>query len=72
VVFLDPNAVTLFDLYDGAVLTVHNRGDAKMPWFGRFIGHLHPRLAWSTELVRRGHPADGISAAVDDTLLEAL
>jgi|KBSSwiS6_1023812.scaffolds.fasta_scaffold07714_2 lipopolysaccharide transport system ATP-binding protein len=72
VVFLDPDAVTLFDLHDGAVLTVHNRGDAKMPWFGRFIGHLHPRLAWSTELIHRGHPVDRVSAGVGDALLEAL
>jgi lipopolysaccharide transport system ATP-binding protein len=57
VVFLDQNAVTLFDLHDGALLTVHNRSDARMPWFGRFIGHLHPQLSWRTELIHRAESA---------------
>jgi lipopolysaccharide transport system ATP-binding protein len=51
VVFLDPNARTLFDLRDGAFLTIHNQSEPKMRWFGRFIGHLHPQLPWSTEMI---------------------
>jgi len=47
----------LFDLHDGALLTVHNRSDARMPWFGRFIGHLHPQLSWRTELIHRAESA---------------
>jgi len=52
IVFLDPNARTLFDLQDGAFLTIHNQSEPKIHWFGRFIGHLHPQLHWSTEIIR--------------------
>jgi lipopolysaccharide transport system ATP-binding protein len=51
VAFLNESARVLYDNVEAAVFSVHDVRERKFQWYGRFIGSIHPRFEWTTQLV---------------------
>jgi len=50
--FLNDSPSTLFDFRDAMFFSVEDLDERNLPWYGKFIGVVHPRLQWETEKVR--------------------
>ncbi len=52
IVFLEFESVrVLYDRNEAAVFSVRDIGERPVSWHGRFIGSVHPKLSWATDLL---------------------
>jgi len=51
IVFVDEFAAHLYDHQEAVVFSVHDVRDTGIPWYGRFMGYVRPRLNWTTEMI---------------------
>jgi lipopolysaccharide transport system ATP-binding protein len=51
ILFIDANTSHLFDFRDALILTIHNIEQRELPWYGKFIGSVYPKLDWSTTIL---------------------
>jgi lipopolysaccharide transport system ATP-binding protein len=51
VTFLNEFAQLLYDNLETSIFSVHDLKERGIPWYGRFIGNVHPRFEWTTELL---------------------
>jgi lipopolysaccharide transport system ATP-binding protein len=52
IAFNDDSARSLYDQGEALVFAVHDSKIRDIPWYGRFIGFVHPKLEWKTQLVQ--------------------
>jgi len=48
--FINESSI-LYDIDEAAIFTVHDLAEREIPWYGKYIGPLRPRLSWETALV---------------------
>jgi lipopolysaccharide transport system ATP-binding protein len=53
IAFLDEFAEVLYDNVEASIFSVHDVGKRRFPWYSRFIGNVHPKFEWTTELLER-------------------
>jgi lipopolysaccharide transport system ATP-binding protein len=51
VAFLNEFAQVLYDNLEASAFSVHDVKERKFLWYGKFLGHIHPKFEWTTELV---------------------
>lgn len=62
VVFFDSESVTiLYDHQDAAVFSLSDIEERNIDWHGRFVGVVHPKLHWITQLMRAEPLRQGIN-----------
>jgi len=49
--FLDDDAIHLYDNEEAMIFTVHDINDRGIKWYGRWQGILRPKLQWTTDYV---------------------
>ena len=49
IIFCDSEVTKIYDHRDVLSFYVADLVKREIPWYGRFMGHVHPRLAWATE-----------------------
>ena len=72
VAFLDDTAKVLYDNLEASIFSVHDVSVRDFPWYGRFIGHVHPKFRWVTELLEDENGNDASRAAADNASLTSV
>jgi lipopolysaccharide transport system ATP-binding protein len=54
VIFMDESIAILYDATDAAAFVVHDFAPREISWYGKYIGHIRPKLLWKTQLIQSG------------------
>jgi lipopolysaccharide transport system ATP-binding protein len=53
ILFADEYATKQYDCQEAAIFTIHDTARRDLPWYGRYIGPIHPLLEWQTECLEK-------------------